>query len=100
MQEFIKDIKNEWGNLSCIPVMEFETSNGDYLVVDIVWSDSGLVFDFHEEYPVSFSGEVFKLCRGRYLYPFDEYFVGLQHYLEEINQEITEGYLLSNGLFV
>jgi hypothetical protein len=79
--------------------MEFQTSIDDWLLVDISIHDKGLLFMFDDENKdIYFSGEIKKIGDA-YLLPFDEYFDHLEHYLEQISREITEGFLIPNDLF-
>lgn len=84
-----------------IPVMEYEMDNGDWLVVDINY-DTGLgylTFSFDQDNkPVFFDGSIIKGDNGFYRYPLDEYFDSLDHYLQEISQNIIEGFLIPNNL--
>jgi hypothetical protein len=92
----------EWDamlNRGIIPVMEFQISENDWLIVDIEYTDKGLEFSFDSNNkPVCFDGEIVVINDNRYLLPFDEYF-GLDAHLEMISNNITEGYLLPNDLY-
>ena len=82
-----------------IPVFEFEMSNGEFIVVDISICDNGVVFEFDNEgLPVYFSGNVERISDNTFVYQFDEYFDSLDYYLQEIHQEIIEGYIAANNL--
>ena len=82
-----------------IPCFEFELSDGEFLTVDIDYSEKGIVFSFDsEQLPTYFSGNVEKLEAGIYVYLFDEYFDSLDYYLQEIHLEVVEGFILPNGM--
>jgi hypothetical protein len=91
-----------------LPLFEFEMSNGDYLVVNIQISDKqskdqGFLFSFDtDNKPVFFDGEIveFENNNNLFLLPFDDYFDNLDYYFQMISDNITEGYLLPNNLFV
>ena len=85
-----------------IPVMEFQVSDDEYLIVDIELSEDNtqLLFSFDKEplYEVYFSGEVEKVLNN-YQITIDKYRDRLDEYLQQINLEIIEGYLLPNNLY-
>lgn len=82
-----------------IPCFEFELMNGDFLTVDIDYSEDGIVFSLDtEQMPTYFSGSVKKLEADVYIYLFDEYFDSLDYYLQEIHQEVVEGFMLPNNI--
>ena len=104
--KIIKDQFNEMLGRGIIPVFEYEVQGGEYLTVDISVNDLGVCFKFDQEFPVYFSGEV-ENVNGRddyssfvitYCLPFDEYKEELSEYLEQIDGEITEGYIYANTL--
>jgi hypothetical protein len=102
LKTVIKDLHAQWDAMivkGIYPIMEFQTSEDDWVAVDISIHDKGLLFMFDEyNKDVYFSGEIKK--RGEaYLLTFNQYFDNLDHYLQQINDEITEGYLLPNDLF-
>ena len=85
-----------------MPMMEYELLNGDYLLVQIelhlAKGKGGFRFSFDSDnLPVWFSGDVKKLGY-KFVLPFDKYFDNLDTYLEQIDQEITEGFLIPNNL--
>lgn len=82
-----------------IPVFEFELSNGEFIIVDISINDSGVVFSFDTQDAILyFSGNVERISDNTFVYQFDEYFDSLDYYLQEIHQEIIEGYIAANNL--
>lgn len=84
-----------------IPVLEYQVSEDDWLLVDVsLIEGEGLLFSFDKEiaFDTHFSGEVEKVL-NHYQVNFDEYFDNLDHYLQLIDSEMTEGYLLPNGLY-
>lgn len=85
-----------------MPLMEYELNNGDYLLVNIEFHLSkgkgGFRYSFDDNgLPVWFSGNVKKLGY-KFILPFDKYFDNLDTYLQQIDQEITEGFLIPNNL--
>lgn len=100
-----KTLFNQWQTMlesGRIPVMEYELLNGDYLLVNIDLHLSkgkgGFRFSFDSnDLPVWFSGSVKKLGY-KFVLPFDKYFDKLDNYLQQIDQEITEGFLIPNNL--
>jgi hypothetical protein len=102
LKTVIKDLHAQWDAMivrGIYPVLEFPTScDNDWLLVEVSIHDKGLLFMFDEDNKsVSFSGEIKKLGDA-YLLPFDRCFDHLDHYLQQIHEEITEGYLLPNDL--
>ncbi len=82
-----------------IPVFEFEMSNDEYLVVNIYLDDKGIGFEFdNDNLPVSFDGEI-ENEGDTWLLPFDECFEELDHYLQMISENITDGFLIPNDLY-
>lgn len=80
------------------------SSDDDYLLVEFRYNENinGLEFSACFELPTYFSGEVIqpnKENKNCYVIPFDdEYIDDIIHYFEQLNDEITEGYLLPNDL--
>ena len=98
-------IRNEWEKLissGMIPAIEYQTGENDYLIVDIQLSDDNECFFFSfDKYllcDVYFSGNITAFSNIYYRYPVDEE-MNIDWHLNAINQEMTEGYLLPNGLF-
>lgn len=78
---------------------EYRISNDDdYLLVTIEQFKNGIFVNGDFEKECYFSGNVEVFETGFYM-PFDKYFDHIDHYLEEISQEITEGYLIPNNLY-
>lgn len=83
-----------------IPCMEYQTSEDDWLLVNIECSDQGIVFSFDSDNKrVAFDGEIITYNDCRYCLPYDEYFEDLDYYLQMIDQNIIEGFLLPNDLY-
>ena len=99
MRERIKAQRQVMIQAGRIPVMEWKMSNGDWLMVDIEYKGDYFLFSFDQDNkPVFFDGCI----TGQdnfYHYPIDEYSDSLDHYLQEIADNIIEGYLLPNGLY-
>ena len=105
LQQAQADIRYQWEVMirsGRIPVIEYQISEDDYLIVDIELSDdnTGLLFSFDKDplYDTHFSGEVVKVLNN-YQLNIDEYCNKLDIYLQQINLEIIEGYLLPNNLY-
>lgn len=88
-----------------IPIIETELSNGDYLTVEIGLSYTpkdkfnGIQFSFDQDgKKVHFDGATRKLGDGVYRVPIDCCFDDLDSYLQHIDQDITEGFLLPNNM--
>lgn len=76
------------------------SDDNDYLLVEISSFKEGIFISADFEKPTFFSGDVRTDSEGFYL-PFEpDYFEDLQYYLEQIQQEIMEGYLLPNNLYL
>ncbi len=97
-------IYNQWQsmlNYGKIPCFEIELSNGDYLLVDIDYTqgDEHISFSFDDSLPVFFDGEI-KKHGGNYHVILDPYFESLDSYLELIYNNILEGYIIPNDLLL
>ena len=102
--QIIKDQFNAMLERGIITAMEYQIKdddNGnDWLLVDIGINDQGITFSFDSmEKPVYFDGEIITYNDCYYCLPFDEYFEDLDYYLQMINDNIIEGFLLPNGLY-
>lgn len=83
-----------------IPCFEYQISEDDYLLVNLELSDNGLLFSFDSDNKrVAFDGVIEVINNNHYLLPFDEYFDDLDYYLQMIDENMTEGYLLVNDLY-
>ena len=98
-------IRTEWEKLissGIIPVIEYKISESDYLVVDIQLSNDNECFFFSFDKDslcdVHFSGNVSAFSNIYYRYPVDPD-MSLDEHIQLIDQEMTEGYLLPNGLY-
>jgi hypothetical protein len=97
-------IHNQWQtmlNYGKIPMFEIELSNGDYLIVDIVYKqgDDFISFYFDDSLPVFFDGEI-KKHGGGYRIMLDDCFDNLDSYLQLIYNNIIEGYIIPNDLLL
>lgn len=105
LKENIANITRQWGAMiarGTIPILEYPLTNEDgsedYLTVDLSLSDGKIYFVFDDrDLPCWFSGEV-KGAHGEYSIKIDEYVDYLDSYLEQIDQEIMEGWILPNNL--
>lgn len=104
MENIKKAINQQWQDMlknGKIPCFEIELSNGDYLIVDIVYrqGDDFISFSFDDSFPVFFDGEI-KKHGGNYHVMLDPYFESLDSYLELIYNNIIEGYIIPNDLLL
>jgi len=82
-------------------MFEIELSDGDYLLVDIDYTqgDEYISFSFDDSLPVFFDGEI-KKHGSNYHVMLDDYFDSLDSYLELIYNNIMEGYIIPNDLLL
>ena len=106
MNNVQKEIRSQWDesiNSGIIPCFEFELAYNDYLIVDIELSEEGdcFIFSFDKDRlcDTHFSGEVKHIIANNYQLDIDEYCDKLEVYLQQIYNEIVDGYLLPNGLY-
>ena len=104
MENIKKAIYNQWQsmlNYGRIPLFEIELNNGDYLLVDIDYTqgDEYISFSFDDSLPAYFDGEI-KKHGGEYHVMLDECFSSLDSYLELIYNNIIEGYVIPNDLLL
>ena len=104
MENIKTAIYNQWQsmlNYGRIPLFEIELSSGDYLIVDIDYTqgDDFISFSFDNSLPVFFDGEI-KKHGGGYHVMLDPYFESLDSYLELIYNNIIEGYIIPNDLML
>ena len=104
MENIKKVIYNQWQsmlNYGKIPMFEIELSDGDYLIVDIDYTQGNdyISFSFDDSLPVFFDGEI-KKHGGNYHVMLDECFNNLDSYLELIYNNILEGYIIQNDLLL
>ena len=97
-------IRNKWEkmiSIGVIPVMEYQTGENDWLVVYIQLSDDNQEIEFSfdsDDKKTWFSGDVTTINSNRYKITVDPD-VSLDDHIQLIDQEMTEGYLLPNGLY-
>lgn len=104
MENIKKAINNQWQamlNYGKIPMFEIALNNGDYLLVDIDYTQGNgyISFSFDDSLPVFFDGEI-KKHGGNYHVMLDPYFESLDSYLELIYNNIIEGYIIPNDLLL
>ena len=97
---------NEMLSRNTIPCFEYEMNDGEYLVVNISLSHTpkgrfrGIEFNFDQDgKDVYFDSETMKLGGGAYCVKVDSCFDDLDSYLQAIDNDITEGFLLANNLY-
>lgn len=100
-----KTLYNQWQTMiesRRIPVLEYELNNGDYLLVSVKFvlfrGKGGFRFDFDRGNLPTFFSSAVKIVKDTQYLPFDKYFDNLDTYLQQIDQEITEGFLIPNNL--
>lgn len=87
-----------------VPVLEYQIGEDDYLQVDVDLVDNGsaILFSFDRRpFPtddVRFSGDVIPVL-DNYQITIDEFTDRLDLYLQQIDQEMLEGFILPNGLY-
>jgi hypothetical protein len=104
MENIKKAINNQWQamlNYGRIPCFEIEVINGDYLLVNIDYTqgDDFISFSFDDSLPVFFDSEI-KKYGGEYRIMLDECFSSLDSYLQLIYDNIIEGYIIPNDLML
>ena len=102
-----KKIAYQWEKMvksGRLPIMEYQIGEDDYLIVDLELVDAGsaIIFSF-DRYPfptaeIWFSGEVLPVL-DNYQITIDEFTDDLNIYLQQIDQEMLEGFILPNGLY-
>jgi len=102
MENIKTAISTQWQsmlNYGRIPLFEIELSNGDYLLVDIDYTQGNeyISFSFDDSLPVFFDGEI-KKHGGNYHVMLDDCFDNLDSYLQLIYDNIIEGYVIPNDL--
>ena len=107
LAEVQKSIACQWKEMiasSRLPAMEYQIGDDDWLQVDVSLVDNGsaIIFSFDRRpFPTAdvwFSGEVTPVL-DNYQITIDEYTDNLDIYLQQIDQEILEGFILPNGLY-
>ena len=94
-------IRTEWENMRCFPIFEYKISENDYLIVELSLSEDNQEIEFSfdsGQKKTWFSGDVTAINENRYKITVDPD-MSLDEHIQLIDQEMTEGYLLSNGLF-
>lgn len=94
------NLESEWQAIKCLPVLEYQISENDYLLVSLEFTDNGIEFSFDsDDKRVAFGGDIKIINDNRYLMPFDVFTDSLDCYLETISNNITDGYLIVNNMF-
>lgn len=104
MENIKTAIYNQWQsmlNYGKIPMFEIEMINGDYLLVDINYTEGNdyISFSFDDSLPAYFDEEI-KKHGGEYRVMLDECFDNLNSYLQLIYDNIIEGYIIANDLLL
>ena len=107
LAEVQKTIAYQWNKMiasGLIPVIEYQIGEDDFLQVDVSLVDNGsaILFSFDRRpFPTAdvwFSGDVIRVL-DNFQIVIDEYTDDLDLYLQQVDQEMTEGFLLPNGLY-
>ncbi len=102
-----KSIVYQWEKMikaGRLPIMEYQIGEDSYLLVDLELVDGGsaILFSFDRRpFPTAdvwFSGEVVPVL-DNFQIVIDEYSDRLDLYLQQIDQEMLEGFILPNGLY-
>ena len=109
-QNQIDSMLEQWDNMitrGVMPLMEYQTGECDYLRVNIelphnkrcMWFEFNI--DTDQARKAWFSGDVKRVKGSSHLFKVyvDPCFNDLDCYLQQIDQEIVEGYLLPNDLY-
>lgn len=102
MNDIKRAIFTQWQamlNYSKIPCFEILLNNGDYLTVDIDYTqgDDFISFSFDDSLSVFFDGDI-KKHGSSYRVMLDDCFDNLDSYLQLIHENILEGYIMPNDL--
>lgn len=101
--EVVKNLKSEMQafiSKGGIPCFEYKLNNGEYLIVNLEVVKKGIKFSFDSmDLKTWFSGEIIKIHDNRYLLKADQYTEDLDSYLQQIDQEILDGFIVPNDLF-
>lgn len=82
-----------------VPVIEYPIAGGEFIEVWISVAESGVVFSFDDlDFPVWFGGEV-KRYDGDHIVPFCVFTDKFDSYLQIIDGNMTEGFILPNNLY-
>ena len=107
LTEVQKTIVYQWNKMIAdgrLPVMEYQIGENDFLQVDVDLVDNGsaILFSFDRHpFPTAdvwFSGDVVPVLNN-FQIVIDEYTDDLNIYLQQIDQEMLEGFILPNGLY-
>ena len=107
LAEVQKNIAYQWQKMiasGLLPVIEYQIGEEDYLQVDVSLVDEGsaILFSFDRRpFPTAdvwFSGDVVPVL-DNFQITIDEYTENLDIYLQQIDQEMMEGFILPNGLY-
>lgn len=107
MNSLYNTIKIQWDNMlnrNIMPLMEFERiteSGNEWFVVDISLSEKGIEFSFDQDgLPTAFDGFITG-SDNFYCIPFEAVdSERLDDYLYIVSDNIADGYLLSNNIYV
>ena len=100
IKEIVKSQFDKMVESGTIPVLEYKLKNGEHLVVDLSLNDKGICFSFDSNsLPVYFANTIEVIGENHYLLPLDEYFEHLDYYLQQIDLNISEGFILPNDLY-
>jgi hypothetical protein len=105
MSTTFERIRSEFDDMlqtGTIPCFEFEMVGGDWLLVDISLNEKGVTFSFDTDTkPVYFDGDIETIDDNFYILPYEsnEDF-NLDAVLELIHENIVDGFLIPNNLYI
>ena len=102
VNKVMKELKKEWKECPFIKELSYKLLNGEHLSVELSLTNKGMQFSFDlEGLPTYFSGDVIKTGPYTFLVKADVYSLNTLHdLLECVDDEITVGYLIPNGLYL
>lgn len=96
--EIKAELLAEFNDMALMPIMEMQTVEGEFLLVDLSATLEGLFFELDTDgKPTSFDGDVIDQGNDVYLLPWDTYFT-LDEHFASIHDNINEGFLIPNNL--
>lgn len=97
----IDTIKAEWQAMldrGIFPCFKYQISEDDWLLVDLEFTNEGLVFSFDSSSNlVAFDGWITVIGEDRYVIPW-EHGMSLDEHIAALDNNIIEGYLLVNEI--
>ena len=97
----IKESHDQFISKRGLFLFEIEMIDEEFLLVDLTLTDKGILFEADFTHSVYFDGDIIAKGNNVFLYPFDYSYEleTLDEYLNNISENIAEGYLLPNNLY-